>query len=96
MKNSCHKDYTNQRRLDNFLKKKVANDKRLPGSLLNSLTGKNNVSTVGLTLLRIKKHPDQNIVHLATTLLFRNNTLKFCEQKLSKGNFFLFIAISIL
>ena len=28
MKNSCHKDYTNQRRLDNFLKKKVANDQK--------------------------------------------------------------------
>ena len=95
MKNSCHKDYTNQRRLDNFLKKKVANDKKTARQSIEQ-TGKNNVSTVGLTLLRIKKHPDQNIVHLATTLLFRNNTLKLCEQKLSKGNFSLFIAISIL
>ena len=33
----------------------------------------------GADAIKDKKHPDRNIVHLATTLPLRNNILKLCE-----------------
>ena len=50
----CRKDYTNQRRLDSFLKRRLLTKERLPSSLWNNLTGRNNASTVGLTPVKIK------------------------------------------
>ena len=92
----CHKDYTNRRRLDNFLKKEVVNDRKTTRQSMEQFDWKEQCFCCGADASKDKKQPDRNIVHLATTIPFRNKVLKLCEQKLNKSNFSLFIGIAIL
>ena len=96
IQSKCRKDYTNQRRLDSSLKKEVVNDRKTTRQSMEQFDRKKQCFYCGADASKDKKHPDRNIVHLATTIPFRNNILKLCEQKLDKGNFSLFIGISIL
>ena len=79
-----------------FLKKEVVNDRKTTRQSMEQFDRKKQCFYCGADASKDKKHPDRNIVHLATTIPFRNNILKLCEQKLNKGNFALFIGISIL
>ena len=80
----CRKDYTNQRRLDSFLKKKIIECKPTRQSI-EIFDWKKQCFYCGKDAIKDTKHSNRNIVHIATTLPFRNNVLNLCEKKLQKG-----------
>ena len=80
----CRKDYTNQRRLNSFLKKKI-NECKPTRQTVQQFDWKKQCFYCGKDAIKDPKHPDRNIVHLASTLPFRNSILNLCEKKLQRG-----------
>ena len=72
----CHKDYTNQGRLDSFLKKEVFNDRK---TTRQPMEPEEKCFYCEADASKAKKQSDRNIFHLATTISLRFNILKLYE-----------------
>ena len=62
----CRKDYTNQRRLDNFLKKEVVNNRKTTRQSMEQFDCKKQCFHCGADTGKDKKHPDRKLKYCSS------------------------------